>query len=163
MIKITAARTKEEFEHISMLADKIWREHYTPIIGAKQVDYMVKNYQSATAMYAQYLEGYEYYTIHLEHVLMGYLATKKQEESLFLSKIYIDKDFRGQQFGKQAMDFVIKKAISLNCKSVSLGVNRFNTSAIEAYKAMGFKNVGEMITDIGNGFIMDDYKMVKLI
>ena len=61
------------------------------------------------------------------------------------------------------MDFVQKKALDMNCKSIKLGVNRFNVDAIKAYKAMDFKITGEMITDIGNGFIMDDYKMEKLI
>ena len=82
---------------------------------------------------------------------------------MFLSKIYLAKDFRGQGLGKQAMDFVSKRAIDLKCKSVSLGVNRFNANSIEAYKSMGFKIVGEMITDIGKGFVMDDYKMKKFL
>ncbi len=28
---------------------------------------------------------------------------------------------------------------------------------------MGFKNVGPLVTDIGNGYIMDDYQMEKTI
>lgn len=163
MIKIIAASTKQQFKDIASLANIIWREHYTPIIGVKQVDYMIENFQSAGAMYVQFIDGYEYYMIYHQNELIGYISVKKQKDSLFLSKIYIAKEFRGQGFGKQAMDFVSSWAIQLKCKSVSLGVNRFNTNSIEAYKKMGFKIVGEMITDIGKGFVMDDYKMEKLI
>ncbi len=28
---------------------------------------------------------------------------------------------------------------------------------------MGFDNVGEIVTDIGNGFVMDDYQLEKLL
>lgn len=163
MIKIIAAANKQQFNDIAALANIIWREHYTPIIGIEQVDYMIDNFQSAGAMYVQFIEGYEYFMIYNQIKLIGYISVKKQKYSLFLSKIYLAKDFRGQGLGKQAMDFVSKRAIDLKCKSVSLGVNRFNANSIEAYKSMGFKIVGEMITDIGKGFVMDDYKMEKLL
>jgi len=161
MIKIIAASTKQDFKDIASLANIIWREHYIPIIGVEQVDYMIENFQSSGAMYVQFIDGYEYYMIYHQNELVGYISVKKQKDSLFLSKIYIVKDFRGQGFGKQAMDFVSNRAVQLKCKSVSLGVNRFNVNSIEAYKKMGFKVVGEMITDIGSGFVMDDYKMEK--
>jgi hypothetical protein len=28
---------------------------------------------------------------------------------------------------------------------------------------MGFRNVGSLVQDIGNGFVMDDYKMEKTV
>ena len=161
MNKFILATTQQQFKDISALADVIWREHYTPIIGGDQVDYMIKNYQSAEAMYSQYIDGYQYFMVYYNNQLVGYLSFKKQEDSLFLSKIYVSKDFRGKKIGKAAMLFVQEKAMSMHCKSITLGVNRFNVNSIAAYEKMGFKNVGEMITDIGNGFIMDDYKMEK--
>ena len=124
---------------------------------------MLKKFQTATAIENQILDGVDYYKLIFEGKLSGYLAFYKKESFLFLSKIYVSKDYRGKKIGKSAMDFVQKKALDMNCKSIKLGVNRFNVDAIKAYKAMDFKITGEMITDIGNGFIMDDYKMEKLI
>lgn len=163
MTNIINATTKQQFEAIASLANIIWREHYIPIIGVEQVDYMVKNFQSAEAMFSQFKEGYEYYMIYYNNQFVGYLSIKKQEETLFLSKIYISKEFRGKKIGNSAMKFIEEKALETNCKTISLAVNKFNLNSIEAYKAMGFKIVKEMITDIGNGFIMDDYKMEKLV
>ena len=163
MAKFNIATTKNQFEAIAQLADTIWREHYIPIIGLEQVDYMVENYQSAEAMYSQYIDGYHYFMINYNNLFVGYISIKKEDYSLFLSKIYISKEYRGKKIGKSAIDFVQEKALEMNCKSILLGVNRFNVNTIAAYKAMGFKIIGEMITDIGNGFIMDDYKMEKLI
>ena len=163
MTNFSIATTKTQFADIAELADIIWREHYIPIIGSEQVDYMMKNYQSAEAMYSQFMDGYHYFMIYCNDQFVGYISIKKEAESLFLSKIYISKEYRGKKIGTSAMNFIEDKAIEMNCKSITLGVNRFNVSAIAAYKAMGFKIIGEMITDIGNGFIMDDYKMEKLI
>ena len=163
MTNFSIATTKTQFADIAELADMIWREHYIPIIGLEQVDYMMKNYQSAEAMYAQFIDGYHYFMIYYNDQFVGYISIKKEEESLFLSKIYISKEYRGKKIGTSAMNFIEEKAIEMNCKSIMLGVNRFNVNTIASYKAMGFKIIGEMITDIGNGFIMDDYKMEKLI
>ena len=162
MATFNIATTKKQFADIAQLADVIWREHYIPIIGLEQVDYMVKNYQSAEAMYAQFIDGYHYFMIYYNDQFVGYISIKKEDETLFLSKIYVSKEYRGKKIGKSALNFIEEKAIEMHCKSIRLGVNRFNVSAIAAYKAMGFKIIGEMITDIGNGFIMDDYKMEKL-
>ena len=163
MTAFIKATTKQQFEDIAILADIIWREHYIPIIGAGQVEYMLKNYQSANAMYAQFKDGYQYFMLNHNEHFVGYLAFKKVGDSLFLSKIYISKDFRGQKHGKKAMEFVKDKAIKMNCKSITLGVNKDNVKSIAAYESMGFKNIGAMVTDIGEGFVMDDYKMEKLL
>ena len=40
-----------------------------------------------------------------------------------------------------------------------LTVNKNNSGSIEAYKRMGFNIIDKIITDIGAGFVMDDYKM----
>jgi RimJ/RimL family protein N-acetyltransferase len=42
-----------------------------------------------------------------------------------------------------------------------LSVNKRNTKAITAYKRNGFAIVESVVTDIGGGFVMDDYVMDK--
>jgi ribosomal protein S18 acetylase RimI-like enzyme len=41
--------------------------------------------------------------------------------------------------------------------SVWLTVNKNNISAVSVYEKRGFKKIGEGVTDIGNGFVMDDF------
>ena len=81
---------------------------------------------------------------------------------MFLSKIYVQNSLRGKGLGKKAMAFVEEKAKELNCKGISLTVNRENLNSIKAYKKMGFVNTGTNIADIGEGFVMDDYLMEKI-
>jgi len=155
------AETKQQFNQIAKLADVIWREHYTPIIGIDQVEYMIKKFQSTETMYTQYINGYQYFMIFYDNQLVGYLSIQKQKKKLFISKIYISKEMRGKKIGKETLLFIQKKAKDMTCNTLELGVNKNNMNAIAAYEAFGFKNKGSMVTDIGSGYIMDDYKMVK--
>ena len=38
-----------------------------------------------------------------------------------------------------------------------------NNSALKAYEKLGFKKLKAMITDIGEGFIMDDFLLEKVL
>ncbi len=42
-------------------------------------------------------------------------------------------------------------------------VNKNNSLAIRAYEKLGFENLGSIVADIGNGFVIDDYRMEKRI
>jgi hypothetical protein len=42
-------------------------------------------------------------------------------------------------------------------KKIWLTCNRHNTKTIAVYEHLGFQKVNEEVTDIGNGFVMDDY------
>lgn len=44
-----------------------------------------------------------------------------------------------------------------------LTVNRENAGSIAAYLAMGFRKVREQVTDIGEGYVMDDFIMEKAV
>jgi ribosomal protein S18 acetylase RimI-like enzyme len=145
------------------LAIIIWREHYIPIVGESQVDYMLQNYQSSHAISQQVQQGFEYFILVFKELPVGYLAFKKEGSLLFLSKLYVMKEYRGNQIGKNAMKHIENVARELHLSRVSLTVNINNHIAIKAYEALGFINVGPQVTDIGNGFIMDDYRMEKAI
>jgi len=162
MIKFKPATNISSFKIISELAKDIWTEHYTPIIGIGQVNYMLKKFQSKKAIEKQTSDSnYRYYIIYSNSSPIGYLSIKKEDTALFLSKIYIKKVSRGQGIGKAAMNFIEEQAITLNCKKIYLTVNKYNTNSIKAYQKIGFEKIEELIIDIGNGYVMDDYKMEK--
>jgi ribosomal protein S18 acetylase RimI-like enzyme len=152
-----------QYERIAKLADTIWREHYIPIIGEAQVDYMLKKFQSEQAIADQVAEGFHYYVIEYDGHPVGYLSYIKDADDLFLSKIYVLSSFRGNKIGKNALLFTEQQAHKMNCNSIVLTVNKNNINSIKAYEKIGFLNRGPIVKDIGGGFIMDDYKMVKFI
>ena len=161
MIEISIANTVSNYKRIEQLAGVIWREHYIPITGEGQVEHMLEKYQSASAISNQVKDGFQYFIIYCNEIPTGYLSIKKENDKLFLSKIYVLKEYRGNKIGKMAMLFIEDKAKGMNCSKVVLTVNKNNTNSILAYERLGFKNLGSVVKDIGKGFVMDDYKMEK--
>ena len=86
-----------------------------------------------------------------------------EEDAVFLSKIYVLSDYRGKKIGKTAMLFVENSTKKLGLSKIYLTVNKDNLNSIKAYEKLGYRNTGAAIKDIGEGFIMDDYKMEKII
>ena len=164
MVQFKLAKTNLDFKIISVLAKNIWTEHYTPIIGLDQVNYMLEKFQSEIAIQNQInIDNYKYYLIIYENTAIGYLSIKNNDDALFLSKIYIDKSCRGKGFGKIAINFIEEQAKDLNCQTIYLTVNKYNINSIMAYQKIGFIKTEELFIDIGNGYVMDDFRMEKLI
>ncbi|MBN1871338.1 MAG: GNAT family N-acetyltransferase [Candidatus Omnitrophica bacterium] len=162
-VSIVPVEDTASIKEVASLAREIWREHYIAIIGEPQVEYMLGRFQSDRAIAAQIEEGYIYYLMKLHGMPVGYLSIKPQEETkeIFLSKLYIKADHRRKGYGRIAIRFIEDSAKKRNLHSIALTVNKHNTDAISAYQRFGFKNRGPTVRDIGNGFIMDDYKMSK--
>lgn len=147
----------ERISEICKLAKVIWSEHYLPIIGQSQVDYMLGKFQSEDAVREQIIEGYSYFIIKNDGKNCGYVAIQPQGDKLFLSKFYIHSNFRGKGLGRKTFDFVVEFARKLNLPKIKLTVNKYNDNSVAVYKKLGLILVDSIISDIGNGFVMDDY------
>lgn len=158
MTRIQKASSRD-YGTVATLARTIWQEHYTPIIGADQVEYMLNRYQSKPAIETQVAQGMHYYLLYWDEQAVGYLAFEKRGSLVFLSKIYVLRHYRGKGIGRAGMDFLVKKARQFQCSGITLTVNKYNSNSIKAYEAYGFKNTGALVTDIGEGFVMDDFRM----
>ncbi len=164
MIEINSAYTKPDYILIEELADVIWRKHYIPITGIGQVEHMLKKYQSAEAISKQVEdEGFEYFILTYDKIPVGYISIRKDEDKLFLSKIYVLSEYRGKKIGKTAMQFIEEKTKAYDLKTIMLTVNKNNTDSIKAYEKLGFVNVCALVKDIGDGYVMDDYQMEKTL
>ncbi len=159
LINFQEVSSDKNLKKIEDMASIIWREHYTPIIGIHQVEYMLDKFQSVNTMKAQIGTGYHYFIINDEDEPLGYLSFNQRKQQLFLSKIYVLKESRGKGIGKKAMNFIVDTARALGCEKVSLTVNKFNHNSIKAYESSGFINKEALVQDIGGGYIMDDYLM----
>lgn len=152
-----------EVENLANLATEIWREHFTPIIGSAQVTYMLDKFQSFEAINEQLKQGYHYYFFKLNSLNIGYMGIHPETEALFLSKLYIKKEYRGNGYSRQAIDFLQDFCKQNKLTEIVLTVNRHNLSTIAVYEKLGFQKIREQKSAIGNGFFMDDYIMKKTI
>ncbi len=161
--EIVPVETVEDIGIVEALAAQVWNEHYSAILTKEQISYMLEKFQSAGAIKSQMEEqGYRYFLLS-GSVPMGYIAVKENENSLFLSKYYILKEFRGAGHASAGFAFIEKFAADRGLSSVWLTVNRENEGSISVYRHKGYEIVREQVADIGNGFVMDDYIMEKHI
>ncbi|MHC4298254.1 MAG: GNAT family N-acetyltransferase [Planctomycetota bacterium] len=155
--------TEAQIETVARLAFEIWNQHFVPIIGKAQVDYMVEKFQSKRAISEQIERGYSYYLLTADDDYVGYTGICLRQDELFLSKLYIGAACRGKGYGKKALEFIEALAKEKGLGRITLTVNKNNTDTIKAYEKLGFKNLGSLVQDIGGGFVMDDYKMEKAV
>lgn len=151
--------SKDEISKLAEVANQIWHEYLIPIIGEEQVEYMVDKFQSVQGITEQIQKGYQYYFALYNNEVAGYFGIQPQNEKLFLSKLYLKKEFRGKGIASNMFSYIVDTAKSSDKKSIYLTVNRYNDNTISVYKHMGFEIVKEQKADIGNGFYMDDYIM----
>jgi diamine N-acetyltransferase len=165
MIDLIEVRSEAKIAAVAHLAREIWCEHYVPIIGQEQVDYMLGKFQSERAIAQQIAEAYEYYIVVQDEKPLGYMAfvPNIKEASLMLSKIYMKKSARGRGLGQKMLEFMDNLCRNRDIKKIWLTVNKNNIHSIRWYSRMGFINTASLIQDIGEGFVMDDYRMEKTI
>lgn len=156
--KMTEVKTQVQVESVAKLADEIWREWFPSIISEAQIDYMLDKFQSVEAITKQLSEGYRYFLIRRGEAYVGYTGVRPDPDGrLFLSKLYIKKEHRGKRYASETFEFLRELCRENGLHGIWLTVNKNNESTINVYKHCGFNIIGEDATDIGNGFVMDDY------
>ena len=158
MVEFVALDAGDEaaLEAMSALATGIVREHYDPIIGREQNDYMLERFQSVRGIREQLEHGCNYRFVRLDGRDVGFLAWYRRDDHLYLSKLYLKKDVRGRGLGRQMVGYVRQRAQEAGLREIRLNVNR-NNSTVRIYEKMGFQVIREEKNDIGHGFYMDDF------
>jgi len=153
---------KGDIPLIQRLSRTIWQEHYPGIISHDQIEYMLeKMYSSATLRAEMENEGPRYVLVSYKGEPIGYLSFHfdKKTSSILLSKIYLLPLYHGKGVGQRMLDHVRQEAMRRGARAITLFVNRKNSKAIKAYERFGFVKAEAVITDIGGGFVMDDFRM----
>lgn len=162
-VTFAQVETPEQIALVAEIAEPIWYATYEPIIGADAVAYMLDKFQSVPAINRQLeTEGYVYYLIGLNGEAAGFIGIVPHKEGkMFLSKLYIRPEFRGQGIVREAFSHIAALCRKEGLDKIYLTVNKQNTHAIEVYKHHGFYEIDAVVTDIGCGYVMDDYILQK--
>ena len=163
-LTVTPVTCSAQIARVAELAQIIWNEHYLEIIGQAQIDYMLARFQRPAAIAEQIAAGDAYFLLSpatmqptLETAI-GYLALRVQASRVFISKLYVLKACRGQGYGRAALEWVAAWARARRVSVIWLTVNKYNP-ALHAYLKIGFIKTAEVVTDIGAGYVMDDYQL----
>lgn len=149
----------EQIQEIADLANIIWHQHFIPIIGIQQVEYMLDKFQSYRALKEQLEDGYEYYQLYDNGEFCGYCGVHPEGGRLFLSKLYIKKECRGRHIATKAFRFLENLCRDRGISTIWLTCNKHNDNTLNVYRHLGFETIDTQEADIGNGYIMDDYIM----
>lgn len=142
---------------MSEMASEIWHDHYDPIIGRAQVDYMIERFLSEGAIVWQLAHGYRYYFVMAAGRKVGFFAYCLREDALYLSKLYLRRSERGKGYSRAILGHLIDRARQSGLPAIELNVNKHNESSIAVYEHLGFRRIRAEKNDIGAGYYMDDY------
>ena len=104
-------------------------------------------------------DQYTYFQAWMEKEPVGYCGVQPQHDRLFLSKLYMLTSYRGKGIGTALIKEAIQYAEKQKLKAVYLTVNKQNETGIALYQHLGFQIIDAVQSDIGHGYIMDDYIM----
>lgn len=156
-LRILPVTNEELVLNVATMADEIWHEYFASLLSPEQIDYMLDKFLSFDALLRQIADGYEYFLLISDYTFVGFFGIHEEERRLFLSKLYIHQDFRGKKFASAAFKNLIDLCRLRKIDTIWLTCNRQNADALAVYRHFGFVKTKEQVTDIGGGYVMDDY------
>ncbi len=147
---------------IAQLADSIWRKYYITIITMEQIEYMLDFMYSPASLSKQMDEGHEFTLVYSKEKPIGYISINTVDgKNYFLHKFYIEVEDQGKGIGSELFIHVLEQMP--NAESIELCVNRENFKTVNFYFKHGFVIKKIINQDIGAGYYMNDFVMVKMI
>lgn len=161
-IAITSV-TESDIDLLIQLAYRIWHAHYPGIITSQQIDYMLeRGYTRQVIMDEIANQGVIWLTIKNGTEMIGFASLGPYAPATMkLHKLYLLPEYHGTGIGARALAEVEQIARDNAASALVLNVNRHNTKAIRAYERAGWRVAEEVVIDIGNGYVMDDFVMAK--
>lgn len=158
MFTIRKCENEQDIKTIAELAKIIWNEYFISLLTQAQIDYMVEKFQSYPALsHAIQEEGYTYFMGFENEQLIGYCGVRVDDQRLFLSKLYVKKEARGQGISSKLFQQAVEFAKAHKLQAIYLTCNKYNQHSMDVYQHKGFNIIDAQVTDIGQGYIMDDY------
>jgi ribosomal protein S18 acetylase RimI-like enzyme len=163
-LKIRQA-TAQGISLLHRLAKEVFFPTYEPLQPKEKVAYLFNVMYSETALREQ-MEKKKHVFLLAEDTsgYLGYASYEfnyKGSGKIKIHKIYVMPKAQGKGVGKEMINWIADVAKQNKVDTLLLDVYRHNP-AIQFYEKLGFKKVGEQVTDIGNGFVMDDFVMEKV-
>ncbi len=157
--------TGHDLDDIADMAREIWPICFKSIISPDQIDYMLEMMYSPKTLANDLKEGVVYWRAVVDNGIVGYAALGPCEkmDKMKLHKLYVHPAWHGRGYGSLLLAQVEQYARSRGCRTLVLSVNRKNAAAITVYRKHGFEIVGELASEIGGGFVMDDFLMAKTV
>ena len=154
----------KDIPKLRALAEQIWRASYVEMLSPAQMDYMLLWMYSAEKIWQELSLGVHWEIVRLGGEDAGYLALTFEADGIAkLDKLYLLPAHHGRGFGQQMLARAAAIAEKNGAREIRLQVNKGNLRALRAYEKFGFVRIDEAVFDIGGGFVMDDFIMVRKV
>ncbi len=156
---------ENDLDRIREIAYETWPKAYAEVISAEQISYMLEKMYNKEELLLQFQQGYTFLIAEENEKAIGFAVFSNIDSAQHiykLHKLYVLPGYHGQGLGKLIINGVQDKVRQIGGKALELNVNRTN-KATDFYKRAGFSIKEAVDLDIGNGFLMNDYVMQKVL
>lgn len=152
----------QDFASITDIAHRTWPATFGDILSPAQIAYMLEMMYAPTALEAQIAKGHRFLLALQTQQPLGYASYELDyfKGVTKIHKLYVLPQTQGSGLGRQLIDHVANLATTAAQQSLRLDVN-YQNKAVGFYQHLGFQIIGRQDTDIGQGFLMEDYVMEK--
>ena len=154
-----------DIEVVRDIAWKTWPATYSDIISDEQIEYMLNTMYSHEALSKQF-NNLNFRALIAETTQpVGFCVAEffyPEQRFCRIHKLYVLPNIQGSGAGKALLESTKNLAIEFGMQALHLNVNRFNP-AVSFYERNGFSISYEEDVDLGEGFLGEDYVMIKEI
>jgi GNAT superfamily N-acetyltransferase len=165
MLQIVEA-TDAHLPEINRIAHATWPATFGDILSEQQIAYMLEWMYSIDSLSDQiHHKGHVFFLVKDTEEYLGYISYELNYKGLpqtKIHKIYLLPQSQGRGAGAALINHVATVATQYQNTSLTLNVNRFN-KAVGFYERIGFSVTGQEDIDIGDGFLMQDYVMTRVL
>jgi len=156
--------TEADLPAICQLASVIWHACYPGIITHEQIDYMLARMYALETMREEIRsQGIHYDCLFVNGNMAGFTSYGPTAEPgvTKLHKLYLLPELHSRGLGSRLLQHCEQQACAAGAHRLILAANKRNAKAIAAYQRNSFVIAESVVTDIGGGFVMDDFIMAK--
>ena len=157
--------TAADLPAIGSIAHAAWPMAYAGILSPAQLEYMLERMYSRSALLEQSTTlGHRFLLAESDGMSIGFAGYAHQHKPgrTRLHKLYVLPRVKGSGVGHALLEAALQAAHAAGDMFVELNVNKYNP-AKDFYRRHGFTVERDEVIDIGEGYVMDDHVMVKVL
>lgn len=149
---------------IGSIARRTWPDTFGSILSAAQITYMLDRMYSPVALADQTALGHRFLLLESNGVVVGYVSYEHHylPRTTKIHKLYLLPTAQGNGYGRLLIQAVTECARSAGLTTLRLDVN-YQNPAVDFYEYLGFAKIERVDTSIGNGYLMEDWVMERVI
>ena len=159
-----ALATPADLPTVRDLAHRTWPATFSAILSPDQIAYMLERMYGPEALRAQVEERGHVFLLARDDAGEARAYVSYELDCLpgvtKVHKLYVLPDGHRGGTGRALVEAVADIARAAGQQALRLDVNRDNP-AVGFYERLGFAKVDEVVTEIGEGYVMDDFVFEK--